>query len=47
MKCRKSKAGNKSSRGYVESILNSTTREVRSKILDGNSQIQKAQEASG
>jgi hypothetical protein len=41
--CRKSKVGNKSSRGYVESIINSMTCEVESNILDGNSQIQNVQ----
>lgn len=47
MKCRELKVGNKFSKGYVESIINSMTREVKSNILDGNSQIQKVQEDSG
>jgi hypothetical protein len=45
--CRESEVGNKSSRGYVESTINSMTREVRFNILEGNSQIQKLQESRG
>jgi len=45
--CRESEIGNQSSRGYVESIINSVTHEVRFNLLDGNSQIQKVQKTTG
>ena len=43
MNCRKSDVGNKSGRVYVWSMINSMTCEVRSNILEGNSQIQNVQ----